>query len=85
MLTSVQADVAAVWTMASVWGRSAPRARSTVTVWKRRAVVGHRNLKPGERVLDIGCAKGFQLGDFVLALPWLEVARSAEIFERMLP
>ena len=35
-------------------------------------MIAHWNLKPGDRVLDIGCAKGFLVKDFMLALPGLE-------------
>jgi protein-L-isoaspartate(D-aspartate) O-methyltransferase len=37
-------------------------------------LIGHYGLKPGDRVLDIGCAKAFLLHDFKAALPGLEVA-----------
>jgi SAM-dependent methyltransferase len=35
--------------------------------------IAHWNLKPGDRVLDIGCAKGFFVKDLRDALPGLEV------------
>jgi SAM-dependent methyltransferase len=35
-------------------------------------MIAHWNLKPGNRVLDLGCAKGFLVKDFMLALPGLE-------------
>jgi cyclopropane fatty-acyl-phospholipid synthase-like methyltransferase len=35
-------------------------------------MVAHWGLKPGERVLDIGCAKGFLVKDFMKACPGLE-------------
>lgn len=35
--------------------------------------IEHWNLKPGDRVLDIGCAKGFLVKDLRDALPGLEV------------
>lgn len=34
----------------------------------------HWNLKAGDSVLDIGCAKGFMLYDFTLAIPGIKVA-----------
>jgi ubiquinone/menaquinone biosynthesis C-methylase UbiE len=34
--------------------------------------VKHFNLKPGDRVLDVGCAKGFLVKDFMKACPGLE-------------
>lgn len=36
-------------------------------------IVEHFNLKPGDRVLDIGCAKGFLLKDLLQVCPGLEV------------
>ena len=36
-------------------------------------IVQHFNLKPGDRVLDIGCAKGFLVHDLMRTLPGLEV------------
>lgn len=38
-----------------------------------RDIIGHFELKPGDRVLDIGCAKGFLVKDLLDALPGLEV------------
>lgn len=35
-------------------------------------MVEHWGLKPGMRVLDIGCAKGFLVKDFMIACPGLE-------------
>jgi ubiquinone/menaquinone biosynthesis C-methylase UbiE len=37
-----------------------------------RDMVEHFGLKPGDRVLDIGCAKGFLVKDFMIACPGLE-------------
>ena len=37
-------------------------------------LIAHYGLKPGQRVLDIGCAKGFVLHEFKVAMPELEVA-----------
>jgi ubiquinone/menaquinone biosynthesis C-methylase UbiE len=36
-------------------------------------IVEHFNLKPGMRVLDVGCAKGFLVKDLMIACPGLEV------------
>lgn len=36
-------------------------------------IVGHFGLRPGDRVLDIGCAKGFLVKDLLDALPGLQV------------
>jgi SAM-dependent methyltransferase len=38
-----------------------------------RAMVEHYQLKPGDRVLDIGCGKGFQLYELTQVLPGLQV------------
>lgn len=35
-------------------------------------MVAHFGLKPGDRVLDVGCAKGFLVKDFLTACPGLE-------------
>jgi len=35
-------------------------------------IVKHFDLKPGDRVLDIGCAKGFLVKDLMIACPGLE-------------
>jgi len=37
-----------------------------------RDIVAHFNLKPGMRVLDVGCAKGFLVKDLLGACPGLE-------------
>ena len=36
-------------------------------------IVAHFGLKPGQRVLDVGCAKGFLVKDLMKACPELEV------------
>jgi SAM-dependent methyltransferase len=38
-----------------------------------RDIVAHFGLKPGMRVLDVGCAKGFLVKDLMIACPGLEV------------
>ncbi|NQW10035.1 MAG: class I SAM-dependent methyltransferase [Alphaproteobacteria bacterium] len=35
-------------------------------------MIAHFGLKPGMRVLDVGCAKGFLVKDFMIACPGLE-------------
>jgi SAM-dependent methyltransferase len=45
-------------------GRWAPVAQSMIEYY---------NLKPGSKVLDVGCGKGFQIYEFAKALPGLEV------------
>jgi SAM-dependent methyltransferase len=37
-----------------------------------RDIIRHFGLKPGDRVLDVGCAKGFLVKDLMAALPGLE-------------
>ena len=37
-------------------------------------LVAHYHLKPGDRVLDVGCGKAFLLYDLTQAVPGLEVA-----------
>lgn len=37
-----------------------------------RDMIEHFSLKPGDRVLDIGCAKGFLVKDLMLACPGLQ-------------
>jgi len=38
-----------------------------------RDIVAHYGLRPGNRVLDVGCAKGFLVKDLLAACPGLEV------------
>jgi cyclopropane fatty-acyl-phospholipid synthase-like methyltransferase len=38
-----------------------------------RDIVSHFGLKPGDRVLDVGCAKGFLVKDMMTVCPGLEV------------
>jgi protein-L-isoaspartate(D-aspartate) O-methyltransferase len=37
------------------------------------AMVAHYGIKPGDRILDVGCGKGFILYDFTQAVPGVEV------------
>jgi len=37
------------------------------------ALVKHYGIKPGDRILDVGCGKGFLLYDFTQAVPGVEV------------
>ena len=38
-----------------------------------RDIIAHYDLKPGMKVLDVGCGKGFLVKDLMLELPGLEV------------
>lgn len=38
-----------------------------------RLMADHYGIRPGHRILDIGCGKGFLLHDFTLAVPGVEV------------
>lgn len=37
-----------------------------------RDIIGHFGLKPGDRILDVGCAKGFLVKDLMSVCPGLE-------------
>lgn len=39
-----------------------------------QAMARHYGLKPGDRILDVGCGKGFLLYEFTRAVPGVEVA-----------
>jgi len=38
-----------------------------------RGLITHYGLKPGDKILDIGCGKGFQIYELTQAMPGLEV------------
>lgn len=38
-----------------------------------QAMADHYGIKPGDRILDVGCGKGYLLYDFTLAVPGIEV------------
>lgn len=38
-----------------------------------KKLIDHYNLKPGDKILDVGCGKGFLLYDLSIAVPGIEV------------
>jgi protein-L-isoaspartate(D-aspartate) O-methyltransferase len=49
--------------------------RYTEGRWEKvaRAMAEHYGIKPGDRILDVGCGKGFLLYDFTKVVPGLEL------------
>lgn len=43
--------------------------------WEKvaKAMADHYGIKPGDRILDVGCGKGFLLYDFTLVVPGVEI------------
>ena len=71
--SAIGEGMAAAAALRSIAQQPDQTATLTRTLFVAMAMIEHYNLKPGDRILDIGCGKGFLIYDFLTILPEVKV------------